>query len=106
MMVFMLRAKLHNVKVTGKRLYYNGSITIGKELMEKVGFFEGERVEVYNMTNGQRFSTYVIMGEKDEVVLNGAAARMGETGDSLIIASYALFTPEEARSFKPKIAKL
>ncbi len=105
MMLFMLRAKLHNVKVTDKKLYYNGSITIGEELLDEVGFFEGEKVEIYNMTNGQRFSTYVIRGKGKEIVLNGAAARMGEVGDSLIIASYALLTPEEAKDFKPKIVK-
>ncbi len=105
-MLFMLRAKLHNVKVTGKKLYYNGSITIGEDLLNEVGFYEGEKVEIYNMTNGKRFSTYVIKGSGEEIVLNGAAARMGEVGDALIIASYALFTPEEAKGFKPKIVKL
>lgn len=104
-MLYMLRAKLHNVRVTDKKLYYNGSITIGKELLEEVGLLEGEKVEIYNMTNGKRFSTYVIKGEKREIVLNGAAARMGEVGDSLIIAAYALLTPEEAKSFRPKIVK-
>ncbi len=103
MMVFMLRAKIHNVKITGKNLYYNGSITIGEEILKKAGFFEGERVEVYNMTNGERFSTYVIKGKGNEIVLNGAAAREGEIGDALIIASYALMTEEEAKTYKPKI---
>ena len=104
-MLFMLRAKLHNVKVTDKKLYYNGSITIGEDFLNKVGFLEGEKVEVYNMTNGRRFTTYVIRGKGEEIILNGAAARMGEVGDSLIIVSYALMTEEEAKTYKPKVAK-
>ncbi len=104
-MLFMLRAKLHNVKVTDKNLYYSGSITIGEDLLKKVGFLEGEKVEVYNINNGMRFSTYVIKGKGNEIVLNGAAARMGEVGDALIIASYALMTEEEARKHKPKVIK-
>ncbi len=104
-MLFMLRAKLHNVKVTDKKLYYNGSITIGEELLKKAGFLEGEKVEIYNMNNGKRFSTYVIKGRGSEIVLNGAAARMGEIGDALIIASYALMTEKEAKRHKPKVVK-
>lgn len=105
MMLFMLRAKLHNVKVTGKRLFYDGSITIGEDFLKAVGFLEGEKVEVYNMTNGLRFSTYVIKGKGREIILNGAAARMGEVGDALIIASYALMSEGEAKKYKPKVVK-
>ncbi|ACB39307.1 aspartate 1-decarboxylase [Pyrobaculum neutrophilum] len=87
-MPVLLRAKAHGLVVTGKNLWYEGSLTLGRDIMEAAGFYPLERVEVYNVTNGARFSTYVIPGAAGEVVLNGAAARLGEVGDVLIVAAY------------------
>ncbi len=101
----VLRAKLHRVKVTGKELYYQGSITIGRKRLEKSGIMPGEFVLVVNMNNGARFETYVIEGEDKEIVLNGAAARLGEVGDELIIMAYAYVTPEEAKNIKPIVIR-
>ncbi|MEM1637564.1 MAG: aspartate 1-decarboxylase [Pyrobaculum sp.] len=87
-MPLLLRAKAHGLKVTGKNLYYEGSLTLGGDILAAAGFYPYEKVEVYNVTNGARFSTYVIEGPEGSVELNGAAARLGEIGDVLIVASY------------------
>ena len=94
---FFLHAKIHRAKVTGKSLDYEGSITIDEALMKAVGIEEGELVQVVNIENGSRFETYVIKGPEDSgaIELNGAAARMGELGDKVIIMAYALFDKEE-----------
>jgi len=84
----LLRVKAHGLVVTGKNLHYEGSLTLGRDIMEAAGFYPLERVEVYNVTNGARFATYVMPGSDGEVVLNGAAARMGEVGDEIIVAAY------------------
>jgi len=101
----MLKSKIHWATVTEKRLNYEGSITIDEELIKEVGFILGERVEIFNVNNGQRFSTYVIPGKAGSgvICLNGAAARLAEVGDKLIIVSYVLASEEEARNVKPKI---
>lgn len=101
----MCRAKIHLATVTHKRLDYEGSITIDGVLMEKAGILPGERVEVFNLNNGHRFSTYVIKGEKNSglIQINGAAARLVEVGDKVIILSYALVSEEEAKDIKPLI---
>ena len=101
MYIKVLRAKLHRVKVTGKNVYYQGSITIGRCRLEKSGIIPGEFVYVVNLSNGARFETYVIEGRDKEIELNGGAARLGEIGDELIIMAYAYVTPEEAKSLKP-----
>ncbi|MEZ0319844.1 MAG: aspartate 1-decarboxylase [Pyrobaculum sp.] len=87
-MPLLLRAKAHGLRVTGKNLHYEGSLTLGRDVISVVGFLPYEKVEVYNVTNGARFSTYVIEGPDGAVELNGAAARLGEVGDILIVASY------------------
>ncbi|MFB6489817.1 MAG: aspartate 1-decarboxylase [Thermoproteus sp. AZ2] len=87
-MPIVLRAKIHGAVVTRKNLEYEGSLTLGEDLLEASGIWPYERVEVYNINNGARFSTYVIKGEPGAVELNGAAARLGEVGDRLIIAAY------------------
>ncbi|MEZ0248474.1 MAG: aspartate 1-decarboxylase [Thermoproteus sp.] len=87
-MPVLLRAKAHGLRVTGKNLHYEGSLTLGRDIISAAGFYPFERVEVYNVTNGARFSTYVIEGPDGVVELNGAAARLGEVGDVLIVASY------------------
>jgi len=104
----MLRSKIHWATVTEIKLNYEGSITIDEELIKEVGFLPGERVEVFNVNNGARFATYVIPGKAGSgtICLNGAAARLAEVGDKLIIVSYVLATEEEARNMKPKIVRL
>jgi len=104
----MLKSKIHGATVTDLKLNYEGSITIDEELIGEAGFLPGERVEVFNVDNGVRFSTYVIPGKAGSgtICLNGAAARLAEIGDKLIIVSYVLATEEEARNMKPKIVRL
>jgi len=102
----LLKSKIHRATVTGKDINYEGSITIGKDICEKAHLCEFEKVDVYNITNGERFTTYVIYGEKGVVELNGAAARCGEVGDKLIIVSYALFDEEEVKLHKPWVVLL
>ncbi|HFC97697.1 MAG TPA: aspartate 1-decarboxylase [Thermosulfurimonas dismutans] len=92
-----LKSKLHRIRVTGCELYYEGSLTLDPALMEAAGLAPLEAVWVYNLTNGARFETYVIRGEpgSGEVILNGAAARLGQVGDEIIVVAYA-WVPEEA----------
>ncbi len=103
MKIFVLKSKIHQARVTSKNIEYNGSITIDRDLMDKADLREYEKVEIYDIENGERFSTYVIEGErgKGEIILNGAAARKVEKGDRLIIASYAMIDKEEV--FKPRV---
>ena len=103
MLLQFFKSKIHRATVTQANLHYVGSITIDEELMEAANLFEGEKVQIVNNNNGERFETYVIKGERGSkmVCLNGAAARKAEVGDIIIIISYALLTPEEAQSFRP-----
>ena len=105
MMIEVLKSKLHLVTVTEANLNYMGSITIDEDLMDAAGLIAGEKVQVVNNNNGERFETYVIRGERGTgcICLNGAAARKVLVGDTVIIISYALMDFEEARSFKPKV---
>lgn len=84
-----LRAKVKGV-VTGVDLNYEGSLTLGKDLFEQGNFEEGEQVDVVNINNGQRFTTYVIKGIPNQIILNGAAARLGVVGDEVIVMSYEI----------------
>jgi len=104
----MLKSKIHWARVTETKLNYEGSVTIDEELIKESGFIPGERVEIFNVNNGERFSTYVIPGKAGSgtICLNGAAARLAEVGDRLIIVSYVLATEEEARNIKPKIVRV
>lgn len=99
---FFLHAKIHRAKVTGKSLDYEGSITIDEALMKAVGIEEGELVQVVNIENGSRFETYAIKGPENSgaIELNGAASRMGELGDKVIIMAYGLFDAGEAHKAK------
>ena len=108
MTIPMLYSKLHRATVTDANLNYVGSITIDKELMEAAGLKIGQKVEIVNINNGERFATYVIEGErgKRDMCLNGAAARKAEIGDKIIVIAYANMTFEEANSFKPKVVLL
>lgn len=100
---FMLKSKIHRAKVTGAELHYEGSLSLDLSLMESANLIPFEKIEVYNVNNGARFSTYVIPAPRysGEVRLNGAAARLGATGDIIIIASYALYQEEELKDYKP-----
>ncbi|MGY8783555.1 MAG: aspartate 1-decarboxylase [Fidelibacterota bacterium] len=96
----MLKSKIHRGTVTGADLNYEGSISIDIKLMELADLLEFEKVDIYNINNGARFSTYVIPGESGQICLNGAAARMSAIGDKVIIASYIL---SEKNNYSPKI---
>ncbi len=98
-----MKSKIHRAKVTDSNLDYEGSITIDRNLMDAADLMPFERVDVYNITNGNRFQTYVIEGErgKGEICLNGAAARLCQPGDLIIIVSYAYY--EEGSYPGPKI---
>lgn len=100
----MLKGKIHRATVTEADLHYEGSITIDKNLMDAAGLIAYEAVDIYNVTNGNRFSTYAIEGERGrgDICLNGAAARMVSPGDLVIIACYANYEEEEALKHKPK----
>ncbi len=97
MLIPFLISKIHRATVTGTDLNYYGSISIDEELMKKANLRENQKVEIYNINNGERFSTYVIPGEKNskEITLNGAAAHMVNKGDLIIIAAYALLDEKE-----------
>ena len=101
-----LYAKIHRATVTEANLEYVGSITIDKTLLEEVGIKENQKVEILDINNGERFSTYVIEGAPNSgtICLNGAAARKVQVKDKIIIVAYALLTQEEQKTFKPKIA--
>lgn len=108
MLIEFLYSKIHRATVTDANLNYVGSITIDKNLMEKANLNEGQKVEVLDINNGERFQTYVIEGKRGQkdICLNGAAARKVAIGDKIIIVAYASMTPEEAQSFKPGIVQV
>ena len=101
----MLKSKIHRATVTEADLEYVGSITIDPILLEAADLLVNERVEIYNITNGERLATYAIPGErgKGEICINGAAAHKARKGDLVIICSYAEYEEEEARSLEPKL---
>lgn len=101
---FMLKSKIHRVTVTGAELDYEGSISIDEKLMEAADLLPFEKVNIYNVSNGERFSTYVIKGRKNSgvICLNGAAARKASKGDIIIIASYVIVDDEAARKWASK----
>ena len=103
MFIEVFKSKIHRVRVTQADLNYIGSITIDEELLEAANILEGEKVQIVNNNNGERFETYTIRGERGSgvICLNGAAARRVQVGDIVIIISYALMTPEEAKTFTP-----
>lgn len=105
MQLSMLKNKLHRATVTEANLNYTGSITIDKALLEKANLLVWEQVHVVNINNGARFETYVIEGEANSgtICLNGAAARLVQPGDEIIIMSYVQMTPEEAKDHKPLV---
>ncbi len=105
MQIEILKSKIHRVSVTEARLDYIGSITIDEDLMDAAGILPGEHVYIVDNNNGERLETYAIPGERGSgiICLNGAAARKVQPGDVVIIMAYASMTPEEARTFKPRV---
>lgn len=105
MFIEMFKSKIHRVKITGSDLNYIGSITIDEDLIDAAGLMVGEKVQIVDVNNGERFETYVIKGTRKsgEIILNGPAARKVQKGDIIIIIAYCLLTPEEAQTFQPKI---
>ena len=105
MNIEIIKSKIHRVKVTGANLDYIGSITIDKDLMNAANIIEGEKIQIVNNNNGERLETYVIPGSRGsgEITVNGAAARKVNTGDILILITYASMNFEEAKKFKPTI---
>lgn len=101
----MLRAKIHGVSVTQRDLTYEGSLTMDSKLMQETGLLPYEQIQVYNITNGERFTTYLIKGEEGSGVIgvNGAAAHKAEIGDKLIVAAYSPMEDEEIEFFVPRI---
>jgi len=103
-MRIMLKSKIHRARVTEVNIDYEGSITIDRKLMEETDILPGEQVQVLNINNGARFTTYAIEGEASgEICLNGAAARLAAKGDIIMILSYCYVEDDEARNFTPKL---
>jgi len=102
---FVLKSKIHRATVTEADLNYEGSITIAPELMEAANLVQWEKVDVYDISNGNRLTTYVISGEPGSgvICLNGAAARLVQVGDLVIIVSYAMIEESELASHKPQV---
>jgi len=102
----MMKAKIHRARVTEANLNYVGSVTIDQAILEQVDILPNEKVQIVNNHNGARLETYVIPGEKGSgiICLNGAAARLVQKGDTVIIISYALVAEEKLDSLKPKVA--
>ena|SRR3989338_260114 len=102
-MRIMLKSKIHRASVTDANINYEGSITIDRKLMAAADILPYEQVQVLNVNNGARFETYAIEGEKGEICLNGAAARLAVKGDIVIILTYCHVEDDEARNFIPKL---
>jgi len=103
MQIEVVKSKIHRVKVTGADLNYIGSITIDEALLDAANIIEGEKVNIVNVNNGERFETYAIKGNRNsgEITLNGPAARKVQKDDIIIIMSYARMDFEAAKTFKP-----
>jgi aspartate 1-decarboxylase len=101
----LLKSKIHRATVTGADLNYQGSVTIDPVLMEAADLLNYERVEIYNITNGERFATYAIPGRRGagEIVINGAAAHKASQGHVVILASYAQYDEQAARTLQPAL---
>jgi aspartate 1-decarboxylase len=101
----MLKSKIHRVTVTHSELNYEGSCAIDDDLLEAADIHEYEQIQIYNVTNGERFTTYAIRAERGTGIIsvNGAAARLAAAGDILIIASYSIYDEVELQSFKPDL---
>ena len=105
MQIEVLKSKLHCVTVTDANLQYMGSITIDEDLMDAANLIAGEKVQIVDNNNGERFETYIIKGERGSgcICLNGAAARKVQVGDTVIIIAYAIMDFEEAKHYQPVV---
>jgi len=105
MQIELLKSKIHRASVTHANLHYIGSIEIDEDLIEAANFIENERVHIYNITNGERFDTYVIKGKRGSgtIGINGAAAHKANVGDLVIIVSYCTMDFEKAKAFSPTL---
>jgi aspartate 1-decarboxylase len=101
----MLKSKIHRATITGSDLHYVGSITIDQDLLDAADIREHEQVHVVDVDNGARFETYTISGERGsgEICINGAAARLVHTGDTIIVISYAEYSEEDLESYVPRV---
>lgn len=106
MKITVLKSKLHRATVTDANLNYEGSISIDTELCRKAGMHNWEKVDILNVNNGERFSTYIIPGKKGEICLNGAAARKACPGDKVIIVTYTTIDESSADGWKPSVVLL
>ncbi|BFM51021.1 aspartate 1-decarboxylase [Marinomonas sp. THO17] len=108
MQVTLLKGKLHMASVTQAELWYDGSCAIDEDLVKLAGLREFEKIDIYNVDNGERFHTYVILAEAGSgtISMNGAAARRVQVGDRVIIAAYGQFEEQEADEYKPKLVYL
>lgn len=108
MQLHLLKSKIHRARVTESNVDYEGSLTIARDLMDKVGLVEHERILCGNLANGNRFETYVIPGESGSgaIVLNGATAHLGKVGDRLTIMSFATVSEDEAAHWVPQMIVL
>ena len=101
----LLKSKIHRATVTEADLEYEGSITVDRNLMDAADFYQYEQVHIFDVTNGHRFVTYVIEGERgsNEICVNGAAAHLAKKGDCLIIASFASYDENDCKAHMPKL---
>lgn len=101
----MKKSKIHTATITGLQLYYEGSVTIDQDLLDRANILPGEQVQVVNINNGERFVSYTISGERNSgtIELNGPAARLAAIGDRIIIISYAMIDDQEAANFQPRV---
>jgi len=108
MQAIMLKAKLHKARVTHAVLNYEGSCAIDGNLLDLAGIREYEQIQIYNVTNGERFTTYAIRGEEGSriISINGAAAHKAGVGDTIIICAYASYSEAELINFKPRLVYL
>ena len=99
----MKKSKIHTATITGLELYYEGSVTVDRDLLDMANILPGEQVQIVNLNNGERFVTYTISGERGTGVieLNGPAARLAAVGDKVIIISYGNYDDEEAKALEP-----
>ena len=103
MLISILKSKIHMATITDTQLHYEGSIGIDKALIDAAGLVAGEKVQVLNFNNGQRFETYTIAGKTGEISLRGPAAKLGKKGDRVIILAYGLIEEKQATKFRAKI---
>ena len=106
MQIEVLKSKLHRATVTNAELNYEGSISIDTDLIKAAGMHNYQKVDIYNINNGARFSTYIIPGKKGEICLNGAAARMAQVGDKIIIVTFTWIDEEKACDWLPNVVLL